>query len=1662
MRLIFLATILLVFVHKSYSQDNCSNARALCANSTITATTLGGTTVGSDPALACGDGVVHNSTWFTINAFNAGPVGIVLSNIDSANGLAMQIYTGTCGALVSTGVCTSATNVQGSMSVNFNATANTTYYIMVDGNNGNQESFTIQANSTIITARPDANFLTNPVNGCTPLNVLLDNTTTILGGTNITYQWRIDGGSLIAASGADTNIILTTTGPHNIELRVCNFECGCKSVVQEVIAQDLITSITATPPTTCLGTNMDFTATAQVIPDPPTVNPNVTVWQWNFNDPNSGANNIAFGQNVSHTFEGPQTSFTVQLIALGTCGPDTSTLTLNLSPRIDVSMGAPQLLCEGDPVSLNTTSTNAANPIQNYNYTGPGSFSCTNCANPNIVGLAVGGPYNYAVTITDNNGCTADTITNITIRPKPAASVPDDTTVCDNTSLLLDATITTGIAPFTYAWATATGLNNSTIEDPTATITGNVTYCLTVTDSAGCASDPSCLDITIFQPPTVSPNPASLCASAPDMNVEFTVAGFAIGSTIYWSNSADFGLIAAANADSSQVTVSFPPSIAASYSFTIVVIDAITGCSDTIVQSYAIDPGLTFSLSGGGNICEGATISLTASGATDYLWTSNNGYLFSDSTAAIQNVSPVATTTFTVTGTTGQCSATQSVTVNVSPLPIAAAAPLPDFCGCDTVVLNGAGSTLGMNYQWSSQNSNLIVNDTGIFAGSLICSSDVFTLTVTDPLSNCAATATTNAFSAPKPIAAINLLPNVICDGVSTNIVLDGSGSDTNPGTTYLWSNTSGITITDSTLIQASANVNTTTIFSLLVTDALGCDTIVTDTVNIHPIPNITAFNPFICTSDPTLTATITVNGAGAGSQYVWNTIPGCALPNAANDSSQLFDFSSCGAGIYGFDIEVTDGITGCISQVSASVTVVNGVTLNVTPAQTICEGNAITIGATGANTYLWSNGDTTATISLTNLTAINSPYQFIVSGTIGTCSAVDTISVIVNPTPTPVTINGPTNVCEGDTNTIYTITANPGSNYTWDIVGGTFITSINSDTVYITWDSAGQGIIQLYDTNSFNCGGPPTSLLVTINSNPDSLIITGIDSTCENTQLAYNVNPTAGSTYLWNAINGGLVSGTAPSNINVIWNAAGLGFLNVIETNAAGCSGPPAQIQVAIYPIPVPFTIIGDTVFCINDSTAQYIATGDTNATFTWTATGGNIVSGQGTDTIIVDWTSSGINQIAVVEQSFYGCTGLVNTMNVQVDDLPIVSVTPDSTTLCANSVLLLNGQQTNATVLWSTNGSGTFSDTTNSNTSYTPSLADTNGVLLLLIGTNGACPADTATVYVDVLPTPIATATALNSSICFGSVDTLIATGGDTYYWLQPPTVNDTLIVNPTVTTAYTVIVYNAFGCNDTADASITVIPPGIPNAGSDGALCIGDSLLLNGSVINAPSLVWTSNGDGYFNPDSVTAAAYYVPGPLDTLNGIVTVTATSVGACLNLADSLMLTLSSVPFVFAGNDTTIENNQSIPLNGIVTNASGGVWTTTGTGNFIPSDTSLVATYQPSEADYELDSLLLTLTTVNGCTTLVDQLKIDFTGFYIPNVFTPYPNTPGFNDFFEIKRLPKNSAIIIYDRWGLIVYKSENYLNNWDARELNGDMYYYELSLADTRKYKGFIKVIR
>ena len=59
------------------------------------------------------------------------------------------------------------------------------------------------------------------------------------------------------------------------------------------------------------------------------------------------------------------------------------------------------------------------------------------------------------------------------------------------------------------------------------------------------------------------------------------------------------------------------------------------------------------------------------------------------------------------------------------------------------------------------------------------------------------------------------------------------------------------------------------------------------------------------------------------------------------------------------------------------------------------------------------------------------------------------------------------------------------------------------------------------------------------------------------------------------------------------------------------------------------------------------------------------------------------------------------------------------------------------------------------------------------------------------------------------------------------------------------------------------------------------------------------------------------------------------------------------------------------------------------------------------------------------------------------------------------IKNLPPGSRLKIWDRWGLVVYASDNYQNDWDAHGLNADVFYY---ILDTRKksYHGWIEVIR
>uniref|UniRef100_UPI000716A6E2 T9SS type B sorting domain-containing protein n=1 Tax=Algoriphagus resistens TaxID=1750590 RepID=UPI000716A6E2 len=86
---------------------------------------------------------------------------------------------------------------------------------------------------------------------------------------------------------------------------------------------------------------------------------------------------------------------------------------------------------------------------------------------------------------------------------------------------------------------------------------------------------------------------------------------------------------------------------------------------------------------------------------------------------------------------------------------------------------------------------------------------------------------------------------------------------------------------------------------------------------------------------------------------------------------------------------------------------------------------------------------------------------------------------------------------------------------------------------------------------------------------------------------------------------------------------------------------------------------------------------------------------------------------------------------------------------------------------------------------------------------------------------------------------------------------------------------------------------------------------------------------------------------------------------------------------------------------------------------------------------------------------------------FEIPNVFTP--NGDGINDTWVIRGLQEffsQSELVVVNRWGVEVYRSTNYQNDWNGDNLNGGTYFYQFQLVDTQGVShtmtGYVTIIK
>jgi gliding motility-associated-like protein len=77
-----------------------------------------------------------------------------------------------------------------------------------------------------------------------------------------------------------------------------------------------------------------------------------------------------------------------------------------------------------------------------------------------------------------------------------------------------------------------------------------------------------------------------------------------------------------------------------------------------------------------------------------------------------------------------------------------------------------------------------------------------------------------------------------------------------------------------------------------------------------------------------------------------------------------------------------------------------------------------------------------------------------------------------------------------------------------------------------------------------------------------------------------------------------------------------------------------------------------------------------------------------------------------------------------------------------------------------------------------------------------------------------------------------------------------------------------------------------------------------------------------------------------------------------------------------------------------------------------------------------------------------------------LPNIITP--NGDNLNQTFRPRFSCLPASLEVFTRWGQRVYQSDNYQNNWDAKDLPNGIYYYLLRDTDNRRVKGWVEVRR
>jgi gliding motility-associated-like protein len=414
-----------------------------------------------------------------------------------------------------------------------------------------------------------------------------------------------------------------------------------------------------------------------------------------------------------------------------------------------------------------------------------------------------------------------------------------------------------------------------------------------------------------------------------------------------------------------------------------------------------------------------------------------------------------------------------------------------------------------------------------------------------------------------------------------------------------------------------------------------------------------------------------------------------------------------------------------------------------------------------------------------------------------GICASSQTVSVVVN-TISAITVGAlPNPICAGQT---VSLTAFGALTYTWNPIALTGSLVTNSPIVTTTYSVTG--------TNLFGCTNN-TVLTVTVNPLPTLSILSTATTICSGASAT--LTGIGAGTFTWSpgAITGNTISVNPTSTTNY----------TVLGLSPSGCSNT-ATFNLSVTPIPTVLTSASNLSICVGNS-STLAATGATNYTWNPGALTGSIVVVS--PTVSTTYTVVGSNGICASSQ----------TVSIIVNPSPIVTISSTNSVICSGTQLTLTANGANTYSWLPPIGaiSQTVTDTPLSNTIYTVNATATDGC------TNQA-------VYsVTVNTAPTITAISSPTSLCFGNSATLSANGATSYTWLPVGLTASLTVVNPTITTTYSVTGDNGV-CTTTETLSLIVNPNPVVTVNTSSTLvCIGNTVSLTAS--GASTYSWNPIG-------------------------------------------------------------------------------------------------------------------------------------------------------------------------------------------------------------------------